>query len=66
MWVYLKSIQEQLNKAKTEAKEKEEARQSAQSELEDLLIVFGDMEAKRTEDKVCLLVQDVGDLTNNS
>ena len=62
----LKSIQEQLNKAKTEAKEKEEARQSAQSELEDLLIVFGDMEAKRTEDKVCLLVQDVGDLTNNS
>ncbi|KAJ5961189.1 Armadillo-like helical [Penicillium vulpinum] len=47
----LKSIQAQLNKAKNEAKEKEEARQSAQSELEDLLIVFGDLEAKRTEDK---------------
>ncbi|KAJ6156453.1 hypothetical protein N7497_005338 [Penicillium chrysogenum] len=47
----LKSIQAQLDKAKTEAKEKEEARQSAQSELEDLLIVFGDLEAKRTEDK---------------
>ncbi|KAJ6191071.1 hypothetical protein N7519_001092 [Penicillium mononematosum] len=47
----LKSIQAQLDKAKAEAKEKEEARQSAQSELEDLLIVFGDLEAKRTEDK---------------
>ncbi|OQD66540.1 hypothetical protein PENPOL_c004G00414 [Penicillium polonicum] len=47
----LKSIQVQLDKAKAEAKEKEKARQSAQSELEDLLIVFGDLEAKRTEDK---------------
>ncbi|KAG0158668.1 hypothetical protein PDIDSM_6187 [Penicillium digitatum] len=47
----LKSIQAQLDKAHTEAKEKEEARQSAQSELEDLLIVFGDLEAKRMEDK---------------
>ncbi|KAJ5500758.1 Armadillo-like helical [Penicillium expansum] len=46
-----RSIQAQLNKANTEVKEKEEARQSAQSELEDLLIVFGDLEAKRTEDK---------------
>jgi chromosome segregation ATPase len=51
----LKSIQAQLDKAKLEAKEKEEARQSAQSELEDLLIVFGDLEAKRAEDKVRLL-----------
>lgn len=51
----LKAIQQQLEKANAEAKEKEEARQSAQSELEDLLIVFGDLEAKRTEDKVCLL-----------
>jgi predicted nucleic acid-binding Zn-ribbon protein len=55
----LKSIQAQLDKAKTEAKEKEEARQSAQSELEDLLIVFGDLEAKRTEDKVCLLARHI-------
>ncbi|KAJ5208023.1 hypothetical protein N7449_002402 [Penicillium cf. viridicatum] len=47
----LKGIQVQLDKAKAEAKEKEKARQSAQSELEDLLIVFGDLEAKRTEDK---------------
>lgn len=51
----LKSIQAQLDKANADVKEKEEARQSAQSELEDLLIVFGDLEAKRTEDKVCLL-----------
>ncbi|KGO76751.1 Armadillo-like helical [Penicillium italicum] len=47
----LKNIQAQLDKAKTEVEEKEEARQLAQSELEDLLIVFGDLEAKRTEDK---------------
>lgn len=53
----LKSMQAQLDKAKIEAKEKEEARQSAQSELEDLLIVFGDLEAKRMEDKVCLLAR---------
>ncbi|CAG7952541.1 unnamed protein product [Penicillium salamii] len=50
----LKAIQEQLDKANADAKEKEEARQSAQSELEDLLIVFGDLEAKRTEDKARL------------
>ncbi|KAJ5774860.1 hypothetical protein N7457_009756 [Penicillium paradoxum] len=47
----LKSLQAQLDKANAESKEKEEARQSAQSELEDLLIVFGDLEAKRMEDK---------------
>ena len=47
-----KSLQSALDKAKEEAKEKEEARKAAQSELEDLLIVFGDLEAKRNEDKV--------------
>jgi predicted nucleic acid-binding Zn-ribbon protein len=62
----LKSIQEQLQKAQAEAKEKEDARQSAQSELEDLLIVFGDLEAKRTEDKVCLLVRYIVEITNNT
>lgn len=55
----LKSIQARLEKANAEAKEKEEARQSVQSELEDLLIVFGDLEAKRTEDKVRLSSQSV-------
>jgi predicted nucleic acid-binding Zn-ribbon protein len=68
----LKSIQAQLDKAKTEAKDKEEARQSAQSELEDLLIVFADLEAKRTEDKVRLVARYIPrlllhfeNLTNN-
>ncbi|OQE46194.1 hypothetical protein PENCOP_c001G03939 [Penicillium coprophilum] len=55
----LKIMQAQLDKAKVEAKEKEEARQSAQSELEDLLIVFADLEAKRTEDKKRL--KDLGE-----
>ncbi|KAJ5553613.1 hypothetical protein N7494_002991 [Penicillium frequentans] len=47
----LKEVQAQLEKAQSEAKEKDEARQASQSELEDLLIVFGDLEAKRNEDK---------------
>ncbi|OJJ73536.1 hypothetical protein ASPBRDRAFT_121504 [Aspergillus brasiliensis CBS 101740] len=47
----LQEARKQLEKAETEAKEKEEARQAAQSELEDLLIVFGDLEAKRNQDK---------------
>lgn len=50
----LKEIQAQLAKAQAEAKEKEEARQATQTELDDLLIVFGDLEAKRNEDKVRL------------
>lgn len=48
----LEEARQQLEKAQSETKEKEEARQGAQSELEDLLIVFGDLEAKRNEDKV--------------
>ncbi|KAJ5578359.1 uncharacterized protein N7459_007323 [Penicillium hispanicum] len=47
----LKDAQAQLEKAQSVAKDKEEARQAAQSELDDLLIVFGDLEAKRSEDK---------------
>ncbi|KAI2790840.1 hypothetical protein POX_c03691 [Penicillium oxalicum] len=47
----LKKIQAQLEKVQEEAKEKEEARQATQTELDDLLIVFGDLEAKRAEDK---------------
>lgn len=50
----LKEVEAQLAKAQSEAKRKEEARQATQSELDDLLIVFGDLEAKRNEDKVCL------------
>lgn len=48
----LKKIQAQLEKAQLEAKEKDEARQATQTELDDLLIVFGDLETKRNEDKV--------------
>ena len=48
----LKKIQAQLEKAQSEAKEKDEARQATQTELDDLLIVFGDLETKRNEDKV--------------
>lgn len=48
----LKEAREENEKVKSEAKEKEEARQAAQSELDDLLIVFADLEAKRTQDKV--------------
>ncbi|KAJ6120871.1 hypothetical protein N7523_005151 [Penicillium sp. IBT 18751x] len=47
----LKHIQAQLEKAQLEAKEKDEARQATQTELDDLLIVFGDLETKRNEDK---------------
>ncbi|KAF7597532.1 hypothetical protein BBP40_000010 [Aspergillus hancockii] len=47
----LEKLRKELEKMKLEVQEKEEARQSAQSELEDLLIVFGDLEAKRNEDK---------------
>ncbi|KAB8068453.1 p115 like vesicle tethering protein [Aspergillus leporis] len=47
----LEKLRKELEKMKLEAQEKEAARKSAQSELEDLLIVFGDLEAKRNEDK---------------
>ncbi|PYI29857.1 intracellular protein transport protein [Aspergillus indologenus CBS 114.80] len=47
----LEAVRKELEKARSEASEKEEARQAAQSELEDLLIVFGDLEAKRNQDK---------------
>lgn len=50
----LKDANAQLEKAQSEAKEKEDARQATQTELDDLLIVFGDLETKRNEDKVCL------------
>ena len=48
----LKSVKNELTKSKNALKESEEARETAQNELDDLLIVFGDLEAKRNEDKV--------------
>ncbi|KAJ5490894.1 hypothetical protein N7539_002461 [Penicillium diatomitis] len=47
----LQKIQAQLDKSQADIKDKEEARQATQTELDDLLIVFGDLEAKRAEDK---------------
>ncbi|KAL2004133.1 hypothetical protein VTN02DRAFT_6597 [Thermoascus thermophilus] len=47
----LKQVQMALEKAQAEVQEKEKARKEAQGELEDLLIVFGDLEAKRNQDK---------------
>lgn len=47
----LNKTQEDLRKRTSEAKEKEAARKDVQTELDDLLIVFGDLEAKRTQDK---------------
>jgi hypothetical protein len=49
----LKSLREELRKAKSDLEESERARSSTQSELDDLLIVFGDLEAKRNQEKVC-------------
>lgn len=51
----LKEAKAQLEKAQSDCKEKDEARQATQTELDDLLIVFGDLETKRNEDKVCLI-----------
>lgn len=39
---------------KEEAESKEAARQTTQTELDDLLMVLGDLEEKRSRDKVCL------------
>ena len=39
--------------AQEEAREKEQARASVQTELDDLFVVLGDLEEKRSEDKVC-------------
>lgn len=48
----LKALQSEIDKYKADAKEKEDARQAVQTELDDLLIVFADLEAKRSQDKV--------------
>jgi hypothetical protein len=47
-----KSMQGKLDTAEKKAKEKEEARSSVQTELDDLLMILADLEKKRTADKV--------------
>lgn len=55
----LKSVKDEFQKSKEELKESESARDATQNELDDLLIVFGDLETKRNEDKVSLQTQDI-------
>ena len=49
----LKATEQKVKEAEKSAQEKEEARAAAQGELDDLLMVFGDLEEKRARDKVC-------------
>ncbi|KAF2801066.1 hypothetical protein K505DRAFT_412534 [Melanomma pulvis-pyrius CBS 109.77] len=47
----VKDAEEKQRKAEASVKEKEEARAAAQTELDDLFVVLGDLEEKRTKDK---------------
>jgi hypothetical protein len=46
----------QLEQATRRCEEKEEERKATQNELDDLLIVFSDLEEKADKYKVCFLV----------
>jgi hypothetical protein len=48
----VKDAEDKQRKAEASVKEKEEARAAAQTELDDLFVVLGDLEEKRTRDKV--------------
>ena len=48
----IQELEKSEAEARTEAASKEEAREAAQSELDDLLIVLSDLEEKRARDKV--------------
>ncbi|KMP07602.1 hypothetical protein DIZ76_017303 [Coccidioides immitis] len=63
----LKKARDDLKRFKADFDESENARSTAQSELEDLLIVFADLEAKRNEDKKRLkaLGQEVSDVEDD-
>lgn len=47
----VKDAEDKLKKAELSVKEKEGARAAAQTELDDLFVVLGDLEEKRTKDK---------------
>lgn len=55
----LTQTREALQKAQAEVEKKEVSRKEAQNELEDLLIVFGDLEMKRNQDKVCKFTRNL-------
>jgi intracellular protein transport protein USO1 len=48
----LKKLKTEMAAARTEVQEKEKAREATQTELDDLLMVFADVEEKRGRDKV--------------
>ena len=58
--------EDRVSKAKSALAAKEEARQIAQTELDDLLMVLGDLEEKRAKDKVRILQVKYAILTNAS
>lgn len=47
----VKDTEDKLKKAELAVKEKEDARSAVQTELDDLFVVLGDLEEKRTRDK---------------
>ncbi|CAI6326628.1 unnamed protein product [Periconia digitata] len=59
----VKDAEEKLRRAEASVKEKEESRAAAQTELDDLFVVLGDLEEKRTRDKKRLkeLGEDISD-----
>ncbi|KAI2004616.1 isoleucine--tRNA ligase [Ophidiomyces ophidiicola] len=62
-----KDVNLEIIKYKTKLEDSETARKTVQSELDDLLIVFADLEAKRNEDKKRLksLGQEVSDIEDS-
>ncbi|KAB8416386.1 hypothetical protein FH972_024905 [Carpinus fangiana] len=56
-------LQEALEVMKAAVEEKEESRQGAQTELDDLLLVLGDLEEKRAKDKKKL--KELGEKTSD-
>ena len=46
--------EQRASRLQKEVEEKEEARKTAQTELDDMLMILGDLEEKRARDKVCL------------
>lgn len=49
----IRSMKTEIAKLEDNAKEKDKARSSVQAELDDLLIMLGDLEEKRVNDKAC-------------
>lgn len=63
----VKDAEEKLKKAEAAVKEKEEARSAVQTELDDLFVVLGDLEERRTRDKQRLkaLGEEISDVEDD-